>query len=135
MCHPIDQKSSIINLEYKAQILNYSIDGLNIITEKGNEIFIKLAADVLFDFDKDSLKPSAFASFKTMDKHILETWLGDIRIEGHTDWKGSKKYDQLLSKKIAISIQNLLITGGSLSNVQLVTKSFRELKQVFSKTK
>ncbi len=132
--HPIDHKSSIIDLDYKTHILNYSIEDLNIITEKENEVLIELAADVLFDFDKANLKPSAVASLETVAKRIRETSRGDVRIEGHTDSKGSNEYNQTLSEKRAISVRDWFVSDGGLSKVQFVTKGFGELKPVVSNT-
>ncbi len=132
--HPIDHKSSIIDLEYKTDILKYSIEDLNIITEKENEVLIELAADILFDFDKANLKPSAVASLETVAKRIRETSRGDVRIEGHTDTKGSNEYNQTLSEKRAISVRDWFVSEGGLSNVQFVTKGLGELKPAVSNT-
>ena len=132
--HPIDHKSSIIDLEYKTDILNHSIEDLNIITEKENEVLIELAADVLFDFDKANLKPSAVASLETVARRIRESSRGDVRIEGHTDSKGSNEYNHTLSEKRAISVRDWFVSDGGLSNVQFVTKGLGELKPVASNT-
>ncbi|KZR65483.1 MULTISPECIES: OmpA family protein [Prochlorococcus] len=138
---PIEHKFSILDLDYQIQGLDYSmkdltysINDLNITTKQENEVLIELAADVLFDFDKANLKPSAVASLETVAKRIRETSQGDVRVEGHTDSKGSNEYNQTLSEKRAISVRDWFVSDGGLSNVQFVTKGFGELKPVVSNT-
>ncbi|KZR64559.1 OmpA family protein [Prochlorococcus sp. MIT 1303] len=122
------------DLVFDVNTIEYSIEDLHIVIEKEREILIELAADVLFDFDKANLKPSAVASLETVAKRIRETSRGDVRIEGHTDSKGSNEYNQTLSEKRAISVRDWFVTDGGLSNVPFVTKGFGELKPVASNT-
>ena len=122
------------DLVFDIQAIAYPIDDLNIVVEKEKEILIELAADVLFDFDKANLKPSAIKSLQSVANRIRESSRGDVRIEGHTDSKGSNEYNQTLSEKRAISVRDWFISDGGLSNVQFVTKGFGELKPVVSNT-
>ncbi len=122
------------DLVFDIQAIEYPIDDLNIVVEKEKEILIELAADVLFDFDKANLKPSAIKSLQSVAKRIRESSRGDVRIEGHTDSKGSNEYNQTLSEKRAISVRDWFVSEGGLSNVQFATKGLGELKPVVSNT-
>ncbi|KZR83512.1 Photosystem I P700 chlorophyll a apoprotein A2 [Prochlorococcus marinus str. MIT 1342] len=122
------------DLVFDVNTIEYSIEDLHIVIEKEREILIELAADVLFDFDKANLKPSAVTSLETVAKRIRESSRGDVRIEGHTDSKGSNDYNQTLSEKRAISVRDWFVSEGGLSNVQFVTMGFGELKPVTSNT-
>jgi len=122
------------DLVFDIQAIEYPIDDLNIVVEKEKEILIELAADVLFDFDKANLKPSAVSSLQTVAKRIRESSRGDVRVEGHTDSKGSNEYNQTLSEKRAVSVRDWFVSDGGLSSVQFVTKGFGELKPVVSNT-
>ncbi|CAE21090.1 Bacterial outer membrane protein [Prochlorococcus marinus str. MIT 9313] len=122
------------DLVFDIQAIEYPIDDLNIVVEKEKEILIELAADVLFDFDKANLKPSAIKSLQGVAKRIRESSRGDVRIEGHTDSKGSNEYNQTLSEKRAISVRDWFVSEGGLSNVQFATKGLGELKPVVSNT-
>lgn len=124
----------IYDLLLDAPILTYNIDDLVKVTQQESEILIELSADVLFDFDKSTLKQSAVASLKKVATRIKEDAIGDVRVEGHTDSKGSNEYNQTLSEKRAISVRDWFISDGGLSNVQFVTKGFGELKPVVSNT-
>ena len=115
-------------------ILTYTIDDLVKVSQQESEILIELSADILFDFDKSTLKQSAVASLNKAANRIKEDSIGDVRIEGHTDSKGSNEYNQTLSEKRAISVQNWFVSDGGLSSVQFVTKGFGELKPVASNT-
>lgn len=125
----------IYDLLLDAPILTYNIDNLVKVTQQESEILIELSADVLFDFDKSTLKQSAVASLKKVATRIKEDAIGDVRVEGHTDSKGSNEYNQTLSEKRAISVRDWFVSDGGLSNVQFVTKGFGELKPVVSNTK
>ena len=125
----------IYDLLLDTPILTYNIDNLVKVTQQESEILIELSADVLFDFDKSTLKKSAVASLKKVATRIKEDAIGDVRVEGHTDSKGSNEYNQTLSEKRAISVRDWLISNGGLSNVQFVTKGLGELKPVVSNTK
>ena len=125
----------IYDLLLDAPILTYNIDDLVKVTQQESEILIELSADVLFDFDKSTLKQSAVASLKKVATRIKEDAIGDVRVEGHTDSKGSNEYNQTLSEKRAISVRDWFISDGGLSNVQFVTKGLGELKPVVSNTK
>ena len=125
----------IYDLLLDTPILTYNIDNLVKVTQQESEILIELSADVLFDFDKSTLKQSAVASLKKVATRIKEDAIGDVRVEGHTDSKGSNEYNQTLSEKRAISVRDWFVSDGGLSNVQFVTKGLGELKPVVSNTK
>ncbi|WP_413360653.1 OmpA family protein [Prochlorococcus sp. MIT 1201] len=115
-------------------ILTYTIDDLVKVSQQESEILIELSADILFDFDKSTLKQSAVASLNKVATRIKEDAIGDVRIEGHTDSKGSNEYNQTLSEKRAISVRDWFVSDGGLSSVQFVTKGLGELKPVASNT-
>ncbi len=124
----IDRESAVKDLDFVIQELAYPIIDLNIVTETENEVLIELAADVLFDFDKANLKPSALSSLQTVAQRIRDTARGDVRIEGHTDSKGSNFYNQSLSEKRANSVRDWLVDHGGLTKVEFLTRGFGETK-------
>jgi outer membrane protein OmpA-like peptidoglycan-associated protein len=72
---------------------------------------VRLPAEVLFDFDKDELKPGAEAA--------LLAFLGSrpthqdpgkrVQVRGHTDSKGGPAYNQGLSERRARTVADLLV--------------------------
>ncbi len=99
------------------------------------EVRIELAADVLFDFDKDTLKPVAQETLQKAAAVIREQTKGEIRIDGHTDAKGDDSYNQKLSQRRAAAVKNWLAQKGKLGGRRMSTHGFGEQKPVASNTK
>jgi len=79
------------------------------VTRDGDNIILNMPSNITFDFDSYQLK----SEFKpVLDSVVLvlneyESTL--ITIEGHTDSKGSKEYNQGLSENRALSVSDYLI--------------------------
>jgi len=73
---------------------------------------ISLPADVLFDFNKSTLKPEGKAKLDEMLRSIGSARLDDIRVIGHTDRLGTTTYNQKLSEHRANAVKNYLISKG-----------------------
>ncbi len=106
------------------------------IKETTTEIKIDLAADVLFDFDKSTLRPSARTALKQVASIIRDNAKGHIvKIDGYTDSKGSAPYNQRLSDRRASSVKSWLIAKEGLSNVNFETEGFGARNPVAPNTK
>ena len=71
------------------------------VRETETEIRIELAADVLFDFDKADIRAEAAEALQTVGRIIRDHPGRPVRVEGHTDSKGSDSYNQKLSDQRA----------------------------------
>lgn len=98
------------------------------------EIVINLSADVLFDFDKASLKPEAIEALSKVAGVLTQMPEAVITIEGHTDSKGSEKYNLALSERRAKSVRDWLAREGGLAEGQLTTQGFGEARPVAPNT-
>jgi len=94
------------------------------------EVRIELAADVLFDFDKDTLKPVARETLQKAAAIIREQTKGEIRIDGHTDAKGDDSYNQKLSQRRAAAVKNWFAQNGKLGGRHMSTHGLGEQKPV-----
>ncbi len=74
----------------------------------GYELF-RLNAEVLFDFDKDTLQKRAYKELEKIAKHLKAKPFVKCVIEGHTDSKGSDAYNLDLSKRRALRVKNHLL--------------------------
>ncbi len=88
---------------------------------------VKAILRIHFDTDKADIRPESrpkvdkFAAFLMQNKGSL------VRIEGHTDWRGSDNYNMILSKKRANSILKALVEDGvSPSRLTAVGKGEKE---------
>jgi outer membrane protein OmpA-like peptidoglycan-associated protein len=74
--------------------------------------------DVLFDFNKYTLKPAARERLARVSGIVLAYPDLKLEIEGHTDSIGSDEYNQTLSEKRAAVVRDYLVSSGvSMSNV------------------
>ena len=77
------------------------------------EIRIELAADVLFDFDKASLRNEATPALDKVVQVLKSYPNASATIEGHTDGKGDAAYNQKLSERRAESVRGWLAGNGA----------------------
>jgi outer membrane protein OmpA-like peptidoglycan-associated protein len=74
--------------------------------------------DVLFDFNKYTLKPAARERLARVSGIVLAYPDLKLQIEGHTDSIGSEGYNQTLSEKRAATVRDYLVSSGvSMNNV------------------
>jgi outer membrane protein OmpA-like peptidoglycan-associated protein len=94
------------------------------VTVTGQETRIALPADILFDFNKSDLRPSAADALKRVAAVLRERAKGTVRIEGHTDVMGEPAYNQKLSERRAESVRKWLIEREGLGNVRFTIQGF-----------
>ena len=96
------------------------------VTEK--EIKIALSGDILFDFDKDTLRPDAFPTLEKVAE-VLSRYPGaPVVIEGHTDSKGKETYNQDLSERRASSVKDWLVRNAGADGGRIKTAGWGEAK-------
>lgn len=106
------------------------------VKETKTEIHINLAADVLFDFDKSTLRPTARDALHQAASIIRDNAKGStVRIDGYTDSKGSDPYNQRLSDRRAESVRNWFVTKEGLKDVSFATKGYGAKNPVAPNTK
>jgi len=81
-----------------------------------------------FAFDSSNLTPEAIAS---LDAHIavLKTTNNSIRLEGHTDERGTREYNLALGERRANSVRDYMVLNG-ISNVRIETISYGEERPI-----
>jgi outer membrane protein OmpA-like peptidoglycan-associated protein len=129
-----DMGAKVLDLKFNVEDMGGKIQNLRI-KETPTEIHIELAADVLFDFDKANIKPQAAAALKQVASMIRNKAVGVVRIEGHTDSKGSDAYNLRLSRRRANSVKTWLIHKENLKNVAFETRGFGAKKPIAPNTK
>jgi outer membrane protein OmpA-like peptidoglycan-associated protein len=87
------------------------------VEETETEIRIELSADILFDFDRSDIKDEAATALEQVAAMIGERPGSPVRIEGHTDSKGSDAYNEALSEDRALSVMDWLTDNGGLASV------------------
>ena len=106
------------------------------VKETKTEIHIDLAADVLFDFDKSTLRPSARDTLHQAASIIRSNAKAStVRIDGFTDAKGSDSYNQQLSDRRAEAVRNWFVANEGLNNVNFASKGYGAKNPVAPNTK
>ena len=97
----------------------------------GRELRFQLMADLLFDFDRADLRPEAEGVLHDVVSRIqAETKRPMLRIEGHTDAKGTEQYNQDLSVRRATSVKNWLVRATKLPAKRISTAGFGKTQPV-----
>jgi outer membrane protein OmpA-like peptidoglycan-associated protein len=91
----------------------------------GEGIVVEFSSNVLFAFDKSNLSDDAKTNLDklvTVLNHYPDT---DIEVQGHTDSKGSKSYNQALSERRANAVSGYL-AGKGITAKRVTIKGFGE---------
>jgi outer membrane protein OmpA-like peptidoglycan-associated protein len=128
------EKFKVLDLVFRVVDMGGKVQDLQM-KETKTEVRIDLAADVLFDFDKADIKPAASESLKKVADVIREKGRGTVRIEGHTDAKGSDAYNQKLSQRRADAVRTWLVQKENVKGVAFRTAGHGSKKPVAPNTK
>jgi peptidoglycan-associated lipoprotein len=81
-----------------------------------------------FAYDSSNLTPEAVAA---LDAHIavLKTTNNSVRLEGHTDERGTREYNLALGERRANSVRDYMVLNG-ISNVRIEAISYGEERSV-----
>jgi outer membrane protein OmpA-like peptidoglycan-associated protein len=121
---------------YKSGISLYTpIGALTRVQETPKELRLILAADILFDFDKSTIRPDAQAALDRVAEIIHSKSQRVVRIEGFTDSKGAADYNLRLSNERAKSVEDWLIANKGQSQNSFTTHGFGATRFVAPNTK
>ena len=102
------------------------IQGVEVTRPSEGEIDVRMASDILFDFDSTALRPES----RTTLRELATTFgrysdINYIEVAGHTDSTGSDRYNNRLSQRRAASVRNFLVNQGVPSN-RIVARGYGE---------
>jgi outer membrane protein OmpA-like peptidoglycan-associated protein len=129
-------------LELQAQVLDVIVPVETIagptndisVQEAGSEVHIRLPADILFDFDKADIRPTAAQALHQAADLIRNGATGSVRVQGHTDSKGGTAYNQQLSQRRAEAVRSWFIHNEDLKSVTFATAGFGASRPVAPNT-
>jgi outer membrane protein OmpA-like peptidoglycan-associated protein len=99
------------------------------------EIRITMAADVLFDFDKATIRPDAADGLGKVAEVIRSHAAAPVELEGHTDGKGQAPYNLKLSEQRAESVKAWLAKNGGIPAARLKTRGYGMTRPVVPNTR
>ena len=91
--------------DLKSDVVDLTAKGIDV-KESETDIKINLLGDVLFDFDKATIRAEAEPTLAQIAKFIQSRGKAKVLIEGHTDAKGSGSYNAKLSDRRAAAVKN-----------------------------
>jgi len=100
----LDLRVKILDLERKVT----SQGGAVARRDKGREVRVGLSADVLFAFNSARLTGRSRKALAEAAAAVDREAGGAVRVEGHTDSKGSNSYNRRLSERRAQSVERAL---------------------------
>lgn len=95
----------------------------------GGGLEVSLPGDVLFDFDKASIRPGAVPTLEKVAGAARATGERPIRVEGHTDAVGTPEYNQRLSVARAEAVAGWL-RGAGIAGARIASAGFGATRPV-----
>ena len=83
-----------------------------------------------FDFDKAVIKDADKAELNRAISFIKKYPDAHVKLEGHTDSKGSEDYNQRLSERRAGAVQQYIVKEGGTKESKITSAGYGELKPV-----
>ncbi len=82
------------------------------IERQGDKLYVALPSGILFDVNKDAVKPEAKTSLAKAAEILVKYPDTYITVEGHTDSTGSAQLNQDLSERRALHVRDVLSQDG-----------------------
>ena len=99
----------------------------------GEGIVIEFKSQILFGFDQSNLTTDARTNLDKLVTILQKYPDTDIEVQGHTDSKGTDRYNEALSERRAAAVSNYL-SGKGITTSRLTTKGFGETLPKYSNT-
>jgi len=80
---------------------------------------------IYFDFDRSEIRPEYASVISAHAKHMAAFGAARVRLEGHTDERGSREYNIALGERRAQAVRRALLLQGA-ADGQLTTVSYGE---------
>ena len=98
-------------MDQQEEKLRKQLQGTGVsVTRDGDNIILNMPSNITFDFDSYQLKSEFRPVLDSVVLVLNEFESTLITVEGHTDSKGSKEYNQKLSENRALSVSDYLIS-------------------------
>lgn len=84
-----------------------------------------VATVIYFDFDRSEIRPEYASAISAHAKHMAAFGAARVRLEGHTDERGSREYNIALGERRAQAVRRALLLQGA-GDGQMITVSYGE---------
>lgn len=123
-------RGEVLDLRYAVEDIGGGVADLAA-RETATEVRYSLSGDVLFAFDRATIRPAAEAALTKLAAEVRTRFAGaPVRIEGHTDARGAEDYNQRLSERRAAAVKQWLAAEGGLGAGRISTQGFGESRPI-----
>ncbi|WP_026733912.1 OmpA family protein [Fischerella sp. PCC 9605] len=99
-------------------------------------MILTLPADILFDFDKDNIRPDARQALAQVAQVLTQRYPNNrVQINGHTDTVGNDTYNQNLSERRANAVMRWLGNNHKVAAERMTIEGYGESQPVAPNTK
>jgi len=98
------------------------------------KVIDRLTIHVNFDFDKSDITKADVAELEKAINFLRKYPGAKVKLEGHTDSKGTEEYNQKLSENRAEAVSNYLVKEGAVKKAMISTTGYGELRPVAPNT-
>jgi outer membrane protein OmpA-like peptidoglycan-associated protein len=102
--------------------------------ESGRSLSMNLSGDVLFDYDKATLKPASEEALKKVAVVLSQFPESRVTVEGYTDSKGTRGVNMQLSRERAQAVKNWLVRDGGVAASNISAKGLGEQYPIAANT-
>ena len=94
------------------------------------KVIDRLTIHVNFDFDKSDIRKADMAELKKASDFVRKYRGAKVKLEGHTDSKGTEEYNQKLSERRAEAVRQYLIKEGAVEKAMISATGYGELRPI-----
>jgi OOP family OmpA-OmpF porin len=94
------------------------------------KVIDRLTIHVNFDFDESNIRETDKAELQKAIDFVRKYSGARIKLEGHTDSKGTEEYNQKLSENRAEAVKQYLVQEGAVEKAMISAVGYGELKPV-----
>jgi len=96
------------------------------------KVIDRLTIHVNFDFDKSDITEADVAELKKAIHFLRKYPDARVKVEGHTDSRGTEEYNQKLSERRADAVRQYLIKEGAVKKAMISATGYGELRPIAS---
>ena len=94
------------------------------------KVIDRLTIYVNFNFDKSDIRKADVPELKKAIDFVKKSRGSKVRLEGHTDSKGTEEYNQKLSESRAEAVKEYLIKEGAVDRAMISAKGYGESRPI-----
>ena len=94
----------------------------------------RMTVHVNFDFDKSDIRQADIAQLKKAVAFVKKYPGSKVKLEGHTDGKGTEQYNQKLSERRAEAVKQYLIKEGAVGQAKITAMGYGKTKPIAPNT-